>query len=216
MYRNKKYGTTASRDLSTLKKEVNDSMVAMIFTYGILCTLYSLKENNELGMVVSIAGIIVSFILGCITLIKIKKDKNIVLLFKTVSIIILSFGFLLITNTVGEMICEFKDKSYVYISSILYILILISNIVVLKKNLKHPKKNNNSIQDNLNSKRYIVSIGCALAFGVITPIINRYSTQNTKGIIIMGIFIVVSYLLLMSSEYYLEEYLILRSDKNKV
>lgn len=208
MWGKKKDKTNISKNMSVLKKEIKDNMVAMIFTYSILCTLYSLQENSQVQMAFSIGGIIISVLLGFITLIKIKKDEKIVLLFRAITIIILSFGFLWITDIVGDMFYHFKNKTYVYISNGLYILILISNIILINKKLKKPNIKAQIKEIKIDSLNLIIPIGCSLSFCIITPLLNRYTSQNTRVIIIMGIFLLVSYLLLMSFGYYLEQYII--------
>lgn len=198
-------------NLPTLKKEIRKNTVLTILIFLFLIIFRSDKENN-IGImnIICFGGIILILFLGIITTIKIKKNKRIFIFFKAFFLLMFSFEFLLITYNVVDVILKIDNfaQIYLYMTVIFYLLIIIISSLYIKRKLKIKEKDTRKKSD-----RIIVSIIISISFAispVMVMLVKRYSNQVTTGIMVIVLFLIVSYITAFTVPYYFIEYLISR------
>lgn len=129
-----------NEDVHVLKKENWKNAVMPMFPF-LLLAVTGMKISCFAGVTLSnIALVIIGLMLsiGCISSIRMKKDKKTFILFKSISIFLLSLGFMILTYSIVEQIMNspYVKELYFCITGMIYIGIIIASYIYINRKIK--------------------------------------------------------------------------------
>ncbi|NRT37125.1 hypothetical protein OD350_19125 [Clostridium beijerinckii] len=206
------------REISTLNnkkngKEITQYTIATVIIWIYVWIMNIVKDNDVVGKLVLV---IMSFIVlcGCIAAFKARKNKMILIFFKVISLWMMSLAFLSMAYTSYYAFLKFKNIYFVYLTIFIYILIFLSTLRIVIIRAKTEMK----IKKEIMNKNKTVLIGSTIFLGIgyfiIEPIVKKYG-QFTMLVTIICSCLLICYILVACSTYYLVEYMVSKQLNNK-
>lgn len=170
-----------------------------------LIWLLNESQNNHIGEYISLAIIFFVVLGGCITAFVVRKHKRIFILFRAISLWMMSFGFLSIAYTSYYVFLKFKSILFLGVTLVLYLLIFITILIKIKNKAKHEQKR----KKGKNNEKILIAVVMTFCIGcsIIVPI-RKQLNQLTIHVVGICLGILLSYTLVALSSYYLVEYMI--------
>lgn len=195
-------------DIANLKnakigKEIIKNTIGSMYLWMLIWFMNNAKKNF-IGEEIALTIIVFALLCGCITAIVARRNKVIFILFKVISIWMISLGFLAESYTSYYVFLKFKSIIFLCVTLFMYVLIFISALIMIKNKSKQKKK----IKREMVKQKILLCavISFCLACVIIIPIKNKLS-QFTIHVLSICLGTLLSYVLVAFSAYYFLEYM---------
>ncbi len=189
---------------TNIGKEINRYTIAPIFIWMYVWFINKAQMNYITGEI-ALVIIFLTVLCGCVTALKARKNKTVFILFKVISIWMMSLGLLSVSYTSYYVFLKFKGILFLCVTLLLYLAIFTGVLIMVRNKAKQKEKR----KKERNNKTILIGTLMFFTIGyfIIGPMLKQTS-QSTMHIVLICLGTLISYILVACSPYYLVEYMI--------